>query len=81
MAMKINQLMLHFDVDGSHKYNVELKKLDIYDFIELKFKKPSIYMYELERIVVLLQWESFEIHLELIFCGFDNVQFSYLFVS
>ena len=35
MAMKTNQLMLHFDVDGSHKYNMELKKLDIYYMILL----------------------------------------------
>ena len=35
-------------------------------------------MYESERVVVLLQWESFEMHLALIFCGFDNVQFLYV---
>ena len=29
-VMKTSQLMLHFYVDGSHKYNVELKKLDTY---------------------------------------------------
>ena len=38
-------------------------------------------MYDLERVVVLLQRESFEIRLEWIFWGSDNVQFLYLLVS
>lgn len=33
--MKMNKLMLHYYIDESHKYNVELKKLVTYCMILL----------------------------------------------